>query len=314
MSDTHYPLDQGPIPTSENESKTPSLSPLQLNKSDSLTAIDDAILSTPASPEYIYVAGNLRVHFPSKGLEKEYEAAAQNLGINPRDFNQVFTYKNQDEYFEYRYIAEQVSWILSVSGQDVYVLLPSSADELDEFIDSLAFDSASNLADDTYSVAIGRKGPNAPKEMSDDKPLSMVLCHHLYHFTTEQLQNELSLGNTTTIAISNVLNALIKQPNTGESDFDRAKNFIAFRYPSIYASSQSNKKTCHGSSQNEDEQFLENLNLQYSNVAPGRTIVDIILTYQKNISGRQISYYASVDVTDQFPFLHSNLTDYIPTN
>jgi len=312
MSDLNQPLEQGPIQTSLNEQIRSEQAPVQLNKDTELSNLEGAI--TLESSSYIYVAGNLRVHFPSKGLEKEYEVAAQNLAINPRNFNQVFTYKNKDNYLGYRYIAEQVSWILSVSGQDVYVLLPNSADELDEFIDSLAFDPTSNLADDTYSVAIGIKGPIAPKQFSDDKPLPMVRCHHLYHFTTAQLQDELSAGNTTTIAISNVLDALTKQPNTGESDFDRAKNFIAFRYPSIYASSQPSSTQCHGSNQDEDKQFLENLNLQYSNVAPGRTIVDIILTYQKNISGRQISYYASVDVTDQFPFLHSNLSNYIPTN
>lgn len=269
---------------------------------------------TPTSKSYVYVAGQLRPHFPNRGLEREYDAAAQALGLNPRDFNKVFTAKEGSNYL-YRYIAEQVSWILSVSGQDVYVLLANSSDELDDFIDSLTFDSASNLADETYSVAIGEKGPMAPEDLSNGKPLPMVRCHHLYHFTTAQLQAELSENNTTTIAISNVLDALTKQPNTGESEFDRAKNFVAFRYPSIYAASQAaNPSSCHANKQADDEQFLENLELQHSNVAPGRKIIDIILTYQKNISGRQTSYYASVDVTDLYPFLHSNLTTYIPTN
>ncbi|MGR5500796.1 hypothetical protein ACQKP3_08725 [Vibrio sp. DNB22_10_4] len=269
-------------------------------------------------PSYVYVAGKLCVHFPTRGLEKEYEAAAQALGLNPRNFNLVFTHKDNNGNLTYRYIAEQVSWILSVEGQDAYVLLPNSSDELDEFIDALTFDSASNLADETYSVAIGVKGPVAPEKMSDDKPLPMVRCHHLYHFTTAQLQQELSGENTTTIAISNVLDALTKKPNIGVSDFDRAKNFIAYRYPTIYAAShQGNHVSNHpnsGHSNANDAQYLEDLQVQYANVAPGRTIVDIILTYQKTVSGRQLSYFASVDVTDEFPFLHSNLTDYIPTN
>ncbi|MGF1747667.1 hypothetical protein [Vibrio cionasavignyae] len=269
------------------------------------------------APSYVYVAGKLRVHFPTRGLEKEYEAATQTLGLNPRNYNLVFTHKDNNGNLTYRYIAEQVSWILSVEGQDAYVLLPNSSDELDEFIDALTFDSASNLADETYSVAIGVKGPIAPDKMSDDKPLPMVRCHHLFHFTTEQLQKELSGENTTTIAISNVLDALTKKPNIGVSEFDRAKNFIAYRYPTIYAAShEGNHFASHAPNHStaNDAQYLESLEVQYSNVAPGRTIVDIILTYQKNVSGRQLSYFASVDVTDQFPFLHSNLTDYIPTN
>jgi len=290
------------------------------------TAQLSAIENQPKNPSYIYVAGKLRPHFPSRGLEKEYDTAAQTLGLNPRDFNKIFTY-TENGHHPFRYIAEQVSWILSVGGQDVYVLLPNSNDELDEFIDSLTFDSESNLADETYSVAIGIKGPLAPEQLSNDKPLPMVMCHHLYHFTTAQLQDELKAGNTTTIAISNVLDALTKQPNTGESDFDRAKNFAAFRYPSIYAIRQpanhssssssghsSSQGSCYADNSSDDDQFLENLALQHSNVAPGRKIVDIILTYQKNISGRKTSYYASIDVTDLYPFLHSNLTTYIPTN
>lgn len=311
MSDSTLINNLGPEPTPIIED-TPQAVQLAI---EPITATNEALnLEPQMSAQYIYVAGKLRPHFPSRGLEKEYDAAAQTLGLNPRNFNQVFTYKTSTG-FPYRYIAEQVSWILSVSGQDIYVLLATSSDELDEFIDSLTFDSASNLADETYSVAVGTKGPLAPEELSDGKPLPMIRCHHLYHFTTAQLQDELIAANTTTIAISNVLDALIKQPNTGSSDFDRAKNFVAFRYPSIYAASHpASQSTCHSANNADDEQFLENLELQHSNVAPGRTIVDIILTYQKNISGRKTSYYASVDVTDLYPFLHSNLTTYIPTN
>ena len=263
------------------------------------------------SDEYVYVAGKLRPHFPTKGMEKEYDAAAQALNKAPRDYYSVFSY-TEGQNQPYRYLAEQVSWILKVDDQDAYVLLPSTDKELDEFINTLNFNESDNLADDTITVAIGVLGSQAPASMSDSLPLRLVRCDHLYHFTTAELLSELSVQNTTTIAVSDVLNALIKKPNMGLADFERARNFIAYRYPTIYSNTL--RDALPSNTQNRDEQFLENLELRYSDSAPGRTIVDIILTYQKNISGRQISYYASVDVTDKYPFLHSNLTDYVPTN
>ena len=104
----------------------------------------------PLAPITIYVAGKLRVEFANKGLEKECEAAAQELSaitnqsISPHDYGTIFGYEagkeNDDSAYlsrktrPYRYLAENAKWILSVDEQDTYVIEPHSVVELNEFI------------------------------------------------------------------------------------------------------------------------------------------------------------------------------------
>ncbi|MCL1124965.1 cyanobactin maturation protease PatG family protein [Shewanella surugensis] len=278
--------------------------------------LESSHMSVATPPKYIYAAGQLRPHFTNLGLEKESEAATQLLNLKPKDYYDLFTYKDRHNNQPYRYLAEQVSWILSIDNQDAYVLLPNSNDELNEFINTLEVSDKHNVADEVLSVVVGVLGPVAPDELSNSQPLPMVRCQHLYHFTTAELMEELSVHNTTTTSIRDVLTALAPKPNVGASDHERAKNFLAYRYATIYAKTAglAFSKDESGTEDKDSDQFLENLETKRSNNSPGRTIIDVIFTYQRNVSGRQSTYYTSVDVTDLYPFLHSNLMDYVPSS
>ncbi|MCJ8292037.1 MAG: hypothetical protein HRT58_19325 [Crocinitomicaceae bacterium] len=264
-------------------------------------------VSNNARDEYIYAAGGLKLHFPNKGLEEECKSAAQLLSLSPTDYYGIFTYKDGSGFQPYLYISEQVSWILAIDNQDEYVLLPNTSFELKQFVETLKEKERSN---GTFSVAIGILGPIAPEELTNGLPLRMVMCKQLYSFTTADRLTLLEGGESMTIAIHDLIDALSKKPNIGSSDMERAKNFIAYRYSTIH-SVTSELSSSKGKEENE---FLENLEVKISNSSLGRKIVDIIFTYQKSVSGRQRSFYASVDVTDQFPFLHSSLTDYVSSN
>ena len=276
-------------------------------------------LSANASAAYIYAAGNLFPYFPTVGLKEEYDSAVRvlnattNQKVDPKDYYAVFSHKDSHGYEVYRYIAEQVSWILKIDNQDVYVLLPSANDELTEFIFTLKRDENTNLTDDMLSVVIGVQGPMAPRELCEGAPLPMVMCKHIYSFTSETMLKELSKNiNTTSTYISNVLNSLLSKPNVGASDSDRARNFIAYRYSTIYIDTSSSQPSTPSSS--EDNEYLESMEAQPSLASSDRRVIDLIFTYKKIVSGRTNSSFVSVDVTDQFPFLHSDLTVYIPTN
>ncbi len=274
-------------------------------------------LNANATTNYIYAAGNLRIHFPNAGLEKECQAAARILNIGPRDYYDLFTYKDSNGHQLYRYIAEQVSWILNIDNQDVYVLLPSSHDELTEFINTLKQSENETLTDDILSVVIGHLGPMAPAELSGDLPLRMVMCKHIYNFTSKSMLQELNKNiNTTSTFIRNVLDALLSNPNMGVTDIDRAKNFIAYRYSSIFidTSQPESSQSSTADTSEQDQEHLESMEAKPSQISPSRSVIDIIFTYKKNISGRTSTYAVSVDVSDQFPFIHADLSNYIPTN
>jgi len=267
---------------------------------------NDDTFGDNSNAEYIYAAGMLRLHFPNKGVEEEYKSAAQYLDKSPNDYYDIFMHK-EDRIKPYFYIAEQVSWILTIDNQDVYLLIPNSSYELKEFISTLKVKKDETLDDDTLSVAIGILGPVAPDALTDGQPLRMVMCKHLFHFTKEEQLEELKGHNSTTTAIRDVISALSTKPNTGATASDRAENFIAYRYSEIYTKTT---ELCRKDSKDES-QYLVKIESKDSDTSPGRKIVDIIFTYQQLVSGRQSSYFTSVDVTDMFPFLHSNLSDYV---
>lgn len=293
---------------SEMQCKAQAVNEAPVQRAEAITSV------TPT--QFIYASGRLRPHFTNLGLEKESEAATKLLNLKPNDYYALFTYKDEHNDQPYRYLAEQVSWILTIDNQDAYVLLPNSNDELNAFINTLEVKETHNVADEVLSVAIGELGPVAPDALSNRQPLHMVRCYHLYHFTTAELMSELSVHNTTTTAIRDVLTALVPKPNVGESDSERAKNFLAYRYATIYAKTAGLKanKESNAADDKDSDQFLENLETKPSNTSPGRKIIDVIFTYQRNVSGRKSTYYTSVDVTDLYPFLHSNLMDYVPSN
>lgn len=282
-----------------------------------------------APDAFIYTAGKMRLYFPTEGLEKECETAARELGVAPDEYYRIFSEKtryaawdNSSEaitYRPYRYIAEQVSWILTVDGQDAYLLVPQSVVELNEFINCLKVDEDDPMGTDKQIIAIGQLGPDAPKSLCGDQSLQMVHCKHVYPFSYKALEKELdSKSNSTSSAISSVQQLMNVRQNLGRTDFDRAKNFIAYRYPDIYRLSlgeyqSSGRSYDSSSSVDQEECFLAEVQTRYAANAVGRTLVDLIFTYQKKVSGRQYSYYLSVDTTEMFPFLHAPLSDYIPS-
>ena len=86
--------------------------------------------------------------------------------------------------------------------------------------------------------------------------------------------------------------------NAGNVDSHRALNYLAVRYPIIYA--------------NAAEQFARDFSLTVVEVRPSRlsgvrNIVDVIFTYTNRNTGVDEKYFLRVDVTEEFPFLVTSL-------
>ncbi|MDO6708348.1 hypothetical protein [Photobacterium sp. 1_MG-2023] len=297
--------------------------------------------TAPAPPEVpspsfepVYVAGKLRVEFPNKGLEKECEAAAQeisakeNRNVAPYQYGTIFGYIDKQPGSEqrtkpYRYLAENVNWILSVDEQEAYIIQPHSIVELNEFISYLRKleQEQADQSTELLCVIVGVKESSSPVDAGEEIWLPVVQCNHIFDFDPNPAVILRKLGqsgeNTTTKAIANLLNLLRVRQNLGASDFERAQNFLAFRYPDIYETRTSGMLVSgegNHTIQKDTEAFLLSIETQYSPSAAETTLVDVIFNYQRTISGRQFSYFASVDVSSLYPFLQSPLSDYIPTH
>ncbi len=89
--------------------------------------------------------------------------------------------------------------------------------------------------------------------------------------------------------------------NAGATDEHRALNYLAVRYPAIYAKAA--------------EEFAGNFSLSAVEVRPSplsgtRKIVDVIFSYTNRNTDFTEKFFVRVDVTEEFPYLVMKLSPY----
>ena len=89
--------------------------------------------------------------------------------------------------------------------------------------------------------------------------------------------------------------------NAGATDEHRALNYLAVRYPAIYAKAA--------------EYFAQNCSLtavdvQGSPLSGVRNVLDVIFSYTNRNTDVLEKCFVRVDVTDEFPFLVTKLSPY----
>lgn len=253
---------------------------------------------------HIYAVGVIKPVFPSLDLQKEFNTAAEVLGVSEANYYGVFAAENNP----YGYIAEQMCWVMVINNINVYTLVPRSQIELNDIINSLK--PAPVATDEVLSVAIGYEQGQTPSHMCAGMSLPMVVCNQVYYFTLAELTKNFTDQNINTEAIADVIKTIEFKPNDGASAEDRALNYLAFRYPEIYRKTASMKEP--GSNPTGEANFLVGIQTKMSAITTDRQIVDVIFKYQSKTSGEQTFWYCGVDVTGQFPFLNTPLRTYLP--
>lgn len=279
------------------------------------------------SETLIYAVGVLKPVFPNQGLEHAFNGAARELAVSEYDYYSVFSYLDKKtNTYPYFYIAEQTDWLLRINNEDCYALIPRSKTELLGFIDAVK--SPEDSLQEVYTTAIGLLGESA---ITASGMLPKVLCNHVYSQTLDELHSKLQQQTgAATSAIQDVLKQLEFSPNHGNTDFTRAKNYLAFRYPDIYLMTHSMQNAGGGASgsvngangslsinnsadtTSESPYFLETITPTYSDLMSPHTIVDLVLTYKSKSSEQEKYYHCSVDVTRQFPFVNTPLRVFMP--
>ena len=89
--------------------------------------------------------------------------------------------------------------------------------------------------------------------------------------------------------------------NAGATDEHRALNYLAVRYPAIYAKAA--------------EEFARDFSLTAVEVRPSplsgtRRIVEVIFSYTNRNTDFTEKFFVRVDVTEEFPFLVTKLSPY----
>ena len=156
-------------------------------------------------------------------------------------------------------------------------------------------------------VVIGIRGTVAPPEFCNGLMIAIVVFDQIYSFDRDALIKAIPRPEKMTekefgAAAGEVFDRILQMTdNAGATDDRRALNYLAMRYPGIYA------KTA--------EEFARDFSLTGIDVLPSplsgpRKMVDAVFSYTNRNTDFTEKFFVRVDVTEQFPFLITKMSPY----
>jgi hypothetical protein len=258
-------------------------------------------VSAAAPPTYVYAVGRIGPRFPLLSVEKEIAQATgrtQTEGLTDRQaLHQVLTLRQN------RYLARQLCWVLTVEGIETYILAPRDPADVDLLIEALR--AAPSPAD--IDVVIGAMGPIAPPTLCNGLMVPIVAFDQIYSFDRGTLIGSIPRPDGVDAArfqasADEVFDRVTQMnDNAGATDAHRALNYLAVRYPGMYAS----VLAAHD----------RNLSVSAVDVRPSmlsmtRRIVEVIFSFTNRTTDMMEKNFVRVDVTEQFPFLVTKMSPY----
>jgi hypothetical protein len=254
-----------------------------------------------ATRSYVYAVGRIEARFPNLAAEKEFAQATGRTDTAGKTDQQTFQAVLTKR--EHRYLVRQLCWVLTIQGLETYLLLPRDLSDLDLLVESIRPSPGPNDID----VVIGVRGPIAPPEMCNGLMIPIVAFDQIYSFQRDTLLKAIPKPEKTTAAQFAPVAAelfdriMLLTDNAGSTDEHRALNYLAMRYPAIYASAA--------------DAFARDFSLSGVEVRPSplsgtRNLVDVIFSYTNRNTDFTEKSYVRVDVSEEFPFLVQKLSPY----
>jgi hypothetical protein len=253
-----------------------------------------------ASSDHVYALGQIETRFPRPSVEKEVAQAtgrAETAGkTDQQAFYQVLSAR------ENRYLVRQLCWILTIQGLETYILQPRDPTDLDLLINAVEPQQTPWI-----SAVIGVRGPVARPEFCNGLMIPIVTFDQIYTFPRDTLIRAIPRPQTVPEerfqpAAQEVFDRIMQlTDNAGAADEHRALNYLAIRYPAIYARAA--------------EAFAENFSLTGVEVRPSplsgvRNIVEVIFAFTNRSTDFTEKSFVRVDMTEEFPFLVTKLSPY----
>jgi hypothetical protein len=156
-------------------------------------------------------------------------------------------------------------------------------------------------------VVIGMRGPLAPPTVCNGLTVPILTFDQIYSFDRVALIESIPKPEKLDAAqfgsaAEELFNRIMQlTDNAGATDDHRALNYLAMRYPTIYA------KTA--------DEFARDFALTSVNVIPSalsgtRNICEVTFAYTNRNSDFTEKFFVRVDVTEEFPFLVTKLSPY----
>jgi hypothetical protein len=251
---------------------------------------------------YVYAIGKIEARFPNLAAEKEFAQATGRTGDTAGKTDQQ-TFQAVLSKRENRYLVRQLCWVLSIQGLETYLLLPRDPADIDLLVEALRPAPSPNDID----VVIGTRGPVAPPTMCNGLMVPIVVFDQIYSFDRDALIKAIPRPKKAAPeqfgpAAEELFNRIIQvTDNAGATNEHRALNYLAMRYPAIYAKAA--------------EQFAVDFSLTGVEVRPSplsstRNVVDVIFSYTNRNTDFTEKFFVRCDVTEEFPFLVNKMSPY----
>jgi hypothetical protein len=264
----------------------------------------DPAPSEPALPSFVYAIGRVEPRFSSLALEKEFAQASgrgETEGLTDHQALQAVISERQN-----RYLARQLCWVFSIEGLETYVLVPHDPADLELLIEAVREDPRR----DDLDVVIGRRGPIAPPEACNGLAVPIVAFDQLYSFDRDALIESVPRPESVPqkrdaqfrSAAGELFDGIMQMAdNAGATDEHRALNYLAMRYPAIYA---------EATEAHQRNASFTGVEVRPSRLSGVRNIVDVIFSYTHRETDVTDKRFVRVDVTEEFPFLVSKLSTF----
>ena len=254
-----------------------------------------------AMAAYVYAIGRVEARFPNLAAEKELAQAtgrSDTAGKTDQEsFHAVLSRR------ENRYLLRQLCWVLTIQGLETYLLRPRDPADIDLLVESIRPAPSPNDVD----VVIGTRGPISPPEMCNGLMVPIVVFDQIYSFDRNALIKAIPKPAKTTAAqfgpaAEELFNRIMQMAdNAGATNEHRALNYLAMRYPGIYAKA---------AEEFSNDFSLTSVDVRDSPLSSTRNIVDVIFAYTNRNTDFTEKFFVRVDVSEEFPFLVTKMSPY----
>ncbi len=262
---------------------------------------EEPISNEIPSVSFIYALGRVEVQFPTLAVEKEFaQATGRSDTVSLTDRQALHEVLSERQNI---YLARKLCWVLTIEGIETYIIQPHYQADLDILVESIR--PAPRPTD--VDVIIGMRGPIAPPNMCNGLMLPIVVFDQIYSFDIDSIIKSIPRPEKITakqfgpVAEELFMRIMQIADNAGQTDEHRAMNYLAVRYPAIYAN------VVDAYSKNNS---LTSVSVRTSRLTGNRNIVDVIFAYTHRQTDVREKFFVRVDVTEEFPFLVSKISPY----
>ena len=250
---------------------------------------------------YVYALGRIEPRFPSLAIEKEFAQAigrAETAGLTDRQVLHTMLSQRPN-----RYLARQLCYVFTIEGLETYIVQPRDPADFELLVEAVR--PAPRPTD--VDIVIGVRGPIAPPEMCNGLMVPIVALDQIYSFDIDSLiegiprPEQIAAEQFTPAAEELFMRIMQMADNAGATNEHRALNYLAVRYPAIYATA---------AERHAQNASLTVVDVRLSRLSGTRKIVDVIFSYTNRQTDITEKYFVRVDVTEEFPFLVTRMSPY----